>query len=101
MAAYAVGLYTWWDDSWHADYKDRVTELIAKHGGSYVARASNCPWEVLEGAAPEGITGITIIEFPSMEQARAWHSDLEYQPFIKLRQKGSKLDLLLVQGCDG
>ena len=100
MTAYAVGLYDMHERGWLEQYKDKVTELIAKRGGKYVARASNCPWEMLEGGALD-ITGITIIGFPTMETARAWHSDIEYQPFIKLRQAGSKLDLMLVQGCDG
>ncbi len=36
-----------------------------------------------------------------MEHAKAWHRDLEYQPYIALRQKGSNLKLILVEGCDG
>jgi uncharacterized protein (DUF1330 family) len=100
MAAYAVGLYNMQDRSWLPAYKDKVTALIAKHGGRYIARASNCPWMVLEGERYP-ITGITIIEFPSMEHAKAWHSDPEYAPFIKLRQAGSHLGLMLVEGCDG
>jgi uncharacterized protein (DUF1330 family) len=99
MAAYAVGLYNMQDRSWLPDYKKTVTALIAKHGGRYIARASKCPWEVLEGARYP-ITGITIIEFPSMEHAKAWRSDPEYAPYIKLRQAGSHLDLMLVDGCD-
>ena len=54
---------------------------------------------MLEGKEPD-ITAVNIIEFPSMEAARAWHTDLEYQPFIKLRQTGSHLDMMLVQGSD-
>ena len=100
MPAYAVGLYNMHDRSWLKAYNDKVTALIAKHGGRYVTRASRCPWEVLEGTR-HPITGITIIEFPSMEQARAWHNDPDYAPFIKLRQAGSHLDLMLVEGCDG
>jgi len=52
-------------------------------------------WETAEGNQPD-ITGITLIEFPSLEAARAWHCDPEYQPFIELRQAGSHLDLFLV-----
>lgn len=100
MAAYAVGLYNMRQRDWLDAYKVKVTQLIAKHGGRYIARSSNCPWEMLEGDRPD-ITGITIIEFPTMEAAKAWHSDVEYQPFIKLRQAGSHLDMMLVQGCNG
>jgi uncharacterized protein (DUF1330 family) len=100
MTAYAVGLYDIWDPSWIPDYKEPVTRLIEKHGGRYIARSSTCAWEVLEGVKPD-ITGITLIAFPTMEQARAWHRDVEYQPYIKLRQEGSRLNLMLVEGCDG
>jgi uncharacterized protein (DUF1330 family) len=71
-----------------------VDKLVAKHGGRYVARTTN-PWEVLEGAASD-ITNITMIEFPSMEHARAWYNDPEYAPMKRLRQAGSRLNLLLV-----
>ena len=56
---------------------------------------------MLEGEPPQDASSFTLIEFPSMDHARAWHQDLEYQPFIALRQKGSKLKLILVEGCDG
>jgi uncharacterized protein (DUF1330 family) len=55
---------------------------------------------MMEGIQPD-ITGVTLIEFPSMEAAKAWHDDPEYQPYIQLRQAGSKVDMILVQGCDG
>jgi uncharacterized protein (DUF1330 family) len=52
---------------------------------------------VLEGAAPD-ITNITMIEFPSMEHARAWYNDPDYAPMKHLRQAGSRLTFLLVEG---
>ena len=64
--------------------------------GRYVARTTN-PWEVLEGAASD-ITNITMIEFPSMEHARAWYNDPDYAPMKRLRQAGSRLNFLLVEG---
>src|SRR5262249_34929431 len=36
--------------------------------------------------------------FPSMEHARAWYHDLDYAPRKRLRQAGSRLNLLLVEG---
>lgn len=96
MTAYAVGLYNIWDASWRPTYREKVGALVAKHGGKYIVRSSD-PWEMLEGAPPQ-ITGLTIIEFPSMEKARAWYNDSEYAPMIKLRQSGAKLDFFLVEG---
>ncbi len=52
---------------------------------------------VLEGAAPD-ITNITMIEFPSMDHARASYNDPEYAPMKGLRQGGSRLNFLLVEG---
>jgi uncharacterized protein (DUF1330 family) len=98
MRAFAIGLYNIWDVSWRPQYREKVDELVAKHGGRYVARTTS-PWEVLEGAAPE-VTNITMIEFPSMEHARAWYHDPEYAPMKRLRQTGSRLNFLLVQGAN-
>jgi len=96
MTAYAVGLYNMRERDWTNVYKNPVTELIGKRGGRYLVRASTCQWEMMEGNAP-AITGITLIEFPSMDAARAWHADPEYQQYIRLRQAGSQLDLILVE----
>jgi uncharacterized protein (DUF1330 family) len=83
-----------------ATYRETAPSLLARHGGRYMLGPSEAPWEVLEGTRPP-ITGVTILEFPSMEKARAWHNDPEYAPLIRLRQAGSTLDLLLVEGSDG
>ena len=71
-------------------------DLVAKHGGQFIVRLDSAV-ERLEGDPPLK-TGMVAIEFPSMEHAKAWHSDPEYAPLIKLRQTGSKLDLVVVEG---
>jgi uncharacterized protein (DUF1330 family) len=37
--------------------------------------------------------------FPSMDHARAWYNDPEYAPMKRLRQAGSRLNFLLVEGA--
>jgi len=96
MTAYAVGLYNMRRRDWLDSYRNPVTALIARHGGHYLVCASTCRWEMLEGNAPS-ITGLTLIQFPTMGHARNWHRDAEYQPFIKLTQARSQLDLMLVE----
>ena len=49
-----------------------------------------------QGALPNAIV---VLEFPSMAQAKAWHDDPAYAPLIKLRQAGSDLDFILVEGA--
>lgn len=33
----------------------------------------------------------------SMDKARAWYSDPDYQPLIELRQRGADVDFVLVE----
>jgi uncharacterized protein (DUF1330 family) len=54
---------------------------IAKHGGHLLARSSDP--EVLEGEAFRG--RLVIIEFPSMEAARAFYYSPEYQQAKAIR----------------
>lgn len=98
--AYVIALYNVWDQSWRTKYREPVIALIKKHGGRYVIRADVCPWEMLEGDSPN-INAITVIEFPSMDHARAWHKDADHQPYIQLRQAGAKVDMMLAEGWDG
>ena len=46
---------------------------------------------------PPRPTGMVMIEFPSMENARAWYNDPDYRSLIKLRRSSSTLDLILVE----
>lgn len=94
MAAYMVFEVNVTDPSWRAEYGPKTAELIKKHGGRYLAAA---PAEKMEGerALP---SVVVILEFPSTEAAKAWHTDAEYQPMIKLRNSGSTSEALLVPG---
>ena len=95
MAAYAIGRLTMRDPSWRAEYGPKTAELVAKHGGRYLAVGGAMERLEGQGALP---SGIVILEFPSMAQAKAWYNDPAYAPLIKLRQSGSDLDFVLVNG---
>src|SRR4029453_12601570 len=96
MRAFSIGLYSMRDTSWRPAYREVVDKLVAKHEGCYVARTTN-PWEGLEGAAPD-IPNITYNGFPPIEHPRAWYNDPDYAPMKPLRQAGSRLTFLLVEG---
>jgi uncharacterized protein (DUF1330 family) len=84
------------DPSWTKEYGPKTAELVKKHGGRYIVRGGQM--ERLEGK--EALPSVVVVlEFPTMQQARAWHSDPEYQPMIKLRQQGSDLEFILVEGA--
>ena len=95
MAAYLIGRLVMRDPSWIEKYRATVPSIVAKHGGRYLARGGKM--ETLEGSAPLP-TSYVVLEFPSMDQARAFYRDPDYAPFIALRQRGSDLEMVLVEG---
>ncbi len=95
MPAYFIGGVDVSDPSWLKEYGRKVGALVAKHGGRYLVRGGKT--EVKEGTTPSSRV-MVIIEFPSMESARALYNDPAYAPLIKLRQTGSSSDLVLVEG---
>jgi uncharacterized protein (DUF1330 family) len=51
--------------------------------------------EAFEGEAPDGVI---ILEFPTMDDARAWYASPEYQAAISDRMRGATYRALLVEG---
>jgi uncharacterized protein (DUF1330 family) len=94
MTAYAVFEVTITDSSFQEKYMDPTAKLVAKHGGRYIALGSP---EKIEGDRKPP-SALVLLEFPSVEAAKAWHDDPEYQPLIELRQSGSMSEALLVDG---
>lgn len=95
MAAYAICLLDIHNPDFLGAYFKPTQELITRHGGRYLARGGKA--ELLEGDMT--LPGaLVVIEFPSMEQAKAWHSSSEYAPLKALRQKNATLQFILVDG---
>ena len=96
MAAYViVRILEMHNSAWREEYVPKTNALVQKHGGRFMVR----------GGAQESLEGggklpnrIVVLEFPSMEHAKAWHNDPEYAPLIKLRQSGCDAELVLVEG---
>ncbi len=97
MTYYAVVRVTMIDDSWVVEYLLRVTALVHKHGGKYLARTMTL--ERVEGDA-ELPSVFVIIEWPSKEAAQAFYADPEYQPYLQKRLAGARNDFVLVAGED-
>jgi uncharacterized protein (DUF1330 family) len=95
MAAYVMGSVTVTDPSWLEEYGPAVAGMVEANGGKYIIRDLAPTHLEGDGAVP---TVIVVLEFPSVEQARAWYDSPEYQPYIKMRQAGAHGDLFLVEG---
>lgn len=97
MPAYLVVQVTITDDSWLPGYTAEVHKIAQRHGGRYLTRTDNI--EVIEGDDP-GLSAMVLIEFPDADAAKAFHSDPDYAPLIKLRQSGSTARFLVLDARD-
>src|SRR3954463_6501029 len=97
MKYYCVAELDITDQNWVSAYVKKVTEMVERHGGRYLARTSNI--EKLEGErqAPQIFL---IIEWPSRDAALAFYESDEYKPYRKRRLEGARNELLLVAGED-
>jgi len=94
MAAYVVAGIEVTDPEQFQKYGQEVVATVKRYGGTYVIR----------GGQPERLEGtwspkrVSILEFPSAEQAKMWYGSPEYSAIIGFRHGGAKTDLTLVHG---
>lgn len=74
-------------------YLQRIDATLAPYSGRY--RVHGGPYEPLEGTWS---SDLVIIEFPSMQQAKAWCDSEAYAAIRPLRTAHTEGDVLLVQG---
>ena len=77
-----------------AEYRELVVPTVNAYGGRYIARGGAT--EVLEGDRVPNRT--VIIEFPSMEQAKAWHDSEEYAHPKDMRIRATNSHVIVVEG---
>lgn len=97
MAYYSVLDVTPKTDEWIPDYLPTANQLVAKHGGKYLARTAN--HQQVEGAQQDAALRI-IIEWPSDAAALAFMNDPEYAPHLKARTEGSTSNHYLIEAKD-
>ena len=97
MKYYSVLEVTPTSEEWFPAYLPVANRLVAKHGGTYLARTPN--HEQTEGEIKEAALRI-ILEWPSKEAAVAFMNDPEYVPHLKARTEGSVSRHYLIEGKD-
>ncbi len=95
MTAYLIAQLNFTDQSYMKEYREGVVPLIKKHGGNQLV--GGAPVAKLEGDDWELPDRVIVIEFPTLEQARAWYDDPDYAPLIKLRRSGAISKLMLAE----
>lgn len=82
------------DPDRYAEYRAAAAPTVAGFGGRYLVRG---PQPVaLEGEWP--VNRIVILEFPSVEQARAWYASAGYAEAKRKRQGAATARMLLLEG---
>ena len=94
MKAYVIADIDVRDPALYERYKALAPPAIAAHGGRYLARGGRT--ESLEGSwSPKRAV---ILEFPSVEQAKAWWASAEYAEGKALRQSCATSEIIVVEG---
>jgi uncharacterized protein (DUF1330 family) len=94
MPAYLIAEMEVSDPDTYAQYRAKVTEVLAAHGGRFIVRGGTS--EAKEGTPPAG--RVVVIEFPDMAAARLFYGSPDYQAILPLRLAAAQGRLYLVEG---
>jgi uncharacterized protein (DUF1330 family) len=95
MAAYLISTIEITDPAGYEDYRKRVGAPLAQYGGRFLVRGGEIDYAEGEWRPKR----VVVVEFESMEKARAFYHSPEYAEAIKIRQRTSKSSVILVQGA--
>lgn len=96
MTAYVIVDIEVTDPVGYEDYKQLAAPTVAQYGGKYLARGGMT--EVLEGDwQPKRLV---ILEFESLERAKAWLNSEEYRPARELRHRYARSNMVVVAGLE-
>ncbi|MEW6029269.1 MAG: DUF1330 domain-containing protein [Chloroflexota bacterium] len=94
MTAYVVVDINVTDPVGYEEYKRLAPSTIGIYGGKYVARGGRT--ETLEGDWVP--SRLVILQFDSIEQAKAWHNSPEYREARELRYKTATSNMVVIEG---
>jgi uncharacterized protein (DUF1330 family) len=94
MSAYAIVQVDVKDPARYEDYKKLVPPSLEKFGGRFLVRGGKT--HTMEGGwAPPRFV---IVEFPSVEQAKAWWASPEYAAARDLRWATAESQMIIAEG---
>ena len=86
MAAYFIAQYVVNDSDLYQEYAQGAAPTIGAHGGKMLA--IDVAAETIEGTPPGPQT--VILEFESVEKAKAWYNSDDYQAIVGKRLEATK-----------
>ncbi len=94
MAGYAIIHDDIQDEALFAEFRKRVGATVEAHGGRYLVRGGAI--EVMDGDwTPDRIV---VIEFDSVDKAKAWLTSPEYTEIKEIRMKAASASVLVAEG---
>ena len=97
MPAYLIANISITDPGRYPEYRAGVPAVLAKYGGRFLIRGGKV--HPLESEL--GFDRCVVIEFPSVEAARAFYDSPEYAPLLKLRLETTQSKVAIVEGFAG
>ena len=94
MTAYVIVDIEVTDAAGYEEYKKLAPPTLAVYGGKYIARGGGT--EVLEGNWTPN--RLVILQFESVERAKAWLNSPEYSGARSLRHKYARSNMVVVEG---
>jgi uncharacterized protein (DUF1330 family) len=94
MAAYVINDMEVLDAALLEEYKKLSAPTVAQYGGRFLVRGGKV--DKCEG---DWQRRLVVLEFPSLERAHAWLDSVEYAPAMRIRQRASRSNLILVEGA--
>ena len=96
MPAYVIADIEVHDPETYKEYTALVQAALEPFEGRFLVRGGNC--ESLEGDwQPQRLV---VIEFPTAEHARGWHSSPDYVKAMAIRHRASTGSLILAHGVE-
>ena len=96
MKAYIIVDVVITDAQRYEEYKKLTPASLEPFEGKFVVRGGRC--ETLEGPWDPG--RIVVVEFPSIDKAKAWWSSSGYAPAKALRQSAAVTRMIVVEGSE-
>ncbi|MCC6630231.1 MAG: DUF1330 domain-containing protein [Chloroflexi bacterium] len=94
MAGYVIADVEVLDPVEYETYRQLVPASLAAYGGRFIVRGGAT--EVMEGDwRPRRLV---VLEFDSVERARAWYESEEYRAARAIRQRASRSSIVIVAG---
>ena len=95
MTAYVIAEIEVENAEGYEEYIPRANASLAKHGGRFLTRGGRTG--VFEGQWSDRIV---ILEFDSLDAARAWYYSDDYQAAAAIRQRNSRGRMIAVEGAE-